>query len=155
MKSVICINNFESYFESYEEGMRLVDEIDYGLPWPSFEEDTQENPRIKMNTLVFEHDLLFLVENYEYKLAMKRLKKIEEAKIKVRKMIAERTAYVRRLIRLIFKGMTNKLNRKSQNYYSRILTSVICLIGFNETCKLEVRVALFAIAYLTALLSNN
>jgi len=131
--------------------MTLVEEIDYGLPWPSFDDDTYR-PDTKMNMLIFEDNELALSSNKEYAEAKRKYLIFEESRKKVKKLVSERTRYVRKLVKIIFDKMTVNLKRRVENYYSRIITSLICIIGFKQTANFEIRIAVLSIASLISLL---
>lgn len=147
--------NWSQLMENSVEGMELVEEKDWGLPWPEFNQtDEYCSQDDNYNIKIFEYNILTMPFNKSYSEELDRLLKLEESKRKVRKMIAARTRYIKMMVRKLFKIKTDKMSRTGYNYYTRLISSLVSIYGFNTVYSLDVRIAVFSMAFTFALVVN-
>jgi hypothetical protein len=146
----VMIENWEQLFDYGAENMDLVEEKEWGMPWPEFE-DSRVDER-SYNLRIYEIKSLTLPENKALKLEYENLLKLEESKLKARRMIACRTRYVKRMIRIIFKRKTENLHREGYNNFVHIATQMVMSFGQTAVQPIEIRVAIFSISYAFAFL---
>lgn len=126
-----------------EEGAVLIEERDWGLPWPEF--DVKED--CDYNLRVFELSRLTLPDNAAQREEYEKLMKLEESKEMVRKLFARRKRNIRIMIKILFKHNTAEMSRSAYNLYVRFLASVVTHFGYSAVDSLSVRIALYCIAH--------
>lgn len=146
VKEYMFFESWPQLLEGAVDGMKLVEEKDWGMPWP----DILDNDDSECNLRVFELDILTMPVTREFSEQLERLKKIEEAKKKVRALLARRRRYIRLMVRQLFKLNTEKMSRAGYNYYTRIIAMMIGILGTSTVFQLEIRIAVFSMAYTIA-----
>jgi len=142
---------FESWNELIEgsvEGMELIEEKDWGLPWP----DVESKDDVECNLRIFEISLLTMPHTKEYSDELNKLRIMEESRKKVKKLLAQRVRYIKLMTRKLFKHNTEKMSRAGYNYYTRLIAMMIGNFGFNTVYQLEIRISIFSIAFAFALI---
>lgn len=150
VKDYMFFENWPQFLEGAVDGMKLVEEKDWGLPWP----DILSNDDSDCNLRVFELDILTMPHTKSYSAELDSLLSIENAKKKVKKLLANRKRYVRIMIRKLFKHNTEKMSRSGYNFYTRLIAMSIGSFGLSEVCRLEILIALFSIAYTIAFVNQ-
>jgi len=129
--------------EGAVEGMELIEEKDWGLPWP----DIISNDESECNLKIFEVSILTMPCTKEYSEELDRLRTLEESRKKVKRLLAQRIRYIKLMTRKLFKHSTEKMSRSGYNYYTRLIAMMIGNFGFNTVYQLEIRISIFCIAY--------
>lgn len=147
VKEFLMFENWPQLIEGAVEGMELVEERDWGLPWPEFDSEGDESGYPDCNLRIFEYNILTMPCNREYSEELKRLLALEESRKKVKRLLASRVRYIKLMVRKLFKIKTEKMSRSGHNYYTRLVAMVIGNFGFNSVYPLEIRISIFIIAF--------
>lgn len=131
--------------ESGQDYLELVEEKDWGLPWPNFE--GQEDRDVECNLRIYEVKHLTMPVSTKYREELDRLVLLEESRRKVKRLLAERVRYIRKMTRLLFKRNTEKMSKSGYFYYTRILAMFIANFGFSVAYPIEIRISILSIAF--------
>lgn len=142
----MLFENWPQLLEGAVDGMKLVEEKDWGLPWP----DILDNNDSDCNLRVFEVSILTMPHTKNFSEELARIEAIEAGKKKVRALLANRRRYIRLMVRKLFKLNTEKMSRAGYNYYTRLIAMVIGTLGTSVASQLEIRIAIFSIAFTIA-----
>lgn len=153
VSEIFMVESWRQFMELPSEGASLVEERDWGLPWPEFDENLKDCDE-ECNLRIFELERLTLPENKEMKKEYERLLIEENSKKMVRKLYSKRMRYIRNAVRILFKHNTEEMSRSGYNIYTRLLTVMISQYGLRKTCLIEVNIAIYILANTFAFISR-
>lgn len=152
VKEILMFENWEQLFDGAVDDMVLVEERDWGMPWPEFGET--QNLDQDCNLRIFEYSMLTMPFNKEYSTELARLETLERSRQKVRKLLAARIRYIKLMVRNLFKIKTDKMSRAGYNYYTRLIAMFIGNFGSNSVYPFPIRISILCIAYTFAFIVN-
>jgi len=147
VKEHLFFENWPQLMECDVEDLVLVEERDWGLPWPEFDEKDISQDDGDYNLRIYECSMLTMPFNKDYSRELERLERLEESRQKVRKLLASRVRYIKLMVRNLFKIKTDKMSRSGYNYYTRLIAMFIGNFGFSKVYPLPIRISILSIAY--------
>jgi hypothetical protein len=121
------VSNFEEMFNCAVEGMKLVEERDWDLPWPQTNHEV--DPYAPLNLRIYEITQFALPEFSHLKEEYERSLKEEESRKEIVKLFKKKKAQIKKLFKLCFVQKENSC-RKLYNACVRSLVTFISLLGF-------------------------
>lgn len=140
-KEYIYVENFDELFKSAVDGMRLIEEKDWDLPWPTF--DKEVDLYAPLNLKIYEVDRFSLPDYAPMKAEYEKRMKEEESKSKINALLKKKKTQLKRLFRLCFKRNEDIMCRKVYNSYTRNIVAFIHLLGFSRISNIQVSVGIF------------
>lgn len=143
------MSNYDDLIKFGIDGMKLIEERDWDLPWPKFE-DALDDEGAEYNLRVYESYRLSLPHESEYRKEFEAFLRKEASKKLASNLLKKKRRQLKKLYRICFKNAQNQFGKKLYNCFIRNIVSYISVLSYLRIAKFDVMVGIFTLSFYLA-----